>query len=88
MHRRDAYWVQSADVTTNVTGASLHEIFGEIDRLRVEPPPIEELETVQNYVAGSFLMRNATPSGVIDQLAFLDLHELAESYAAGFIDRV
>lgn len=88
VHRRDAYWVQSADVTTDVTGASLHEIFGEIDRLRAEAPPSEELETVQNYVAGSFLMRNATPSGVIDQLAFLDLHDLDESYAAGYIERV
>ena len=85
---RDAYWVQVADVTTDVTGASLHEIFAEIDRLRAEPPSAEELDGVQNYVAGSFLLRNSTPAGVLDQLDFVDFHELGEGYASGFIDRV
>ena len=85
---RDAYWVQVADVTTDVTGASLHEIFAEIDRLRAEPPSAEELDGVQNYVAGSFLLRNSTPGGVLDQLDFVDFHQLGEGYASGFIDRV
>jgi predicted Zn-dependent peptidase len=88
VRHRDAYWAQLADVTTVVTGPSLHEIFGEIDRLRAEPPPPEELEAIQNFVAGAFLLRNATPNGVIEQLAFLDLHGLDESYAAGFVERV
>ena len=40
---RDAYWAENADVTTNVTGPSIKEIFAEIDRLQAEPPSREEL---------------------------------------------
>src|SRR5689334_21405586 len=40
----DAYWAETADVTTNVTGPSLKEIFAEIDRLQASPPSAEELE--------------------------------------------
>src|SRR5690606_39102554 len=34
-------WAEVADVTTDVTGAALGEIFAEIDRLRAEPPSEE-----------------------------------------------
>jgi zinc protease len=87
-HPGDAYWVELADVTTDVTGASMHEIFGEIDRLRAEPPDAEELEGIQNYVAGSYVLRHATPGGILDQLGFLDLHGLEEDWAARYTDRV
>lgn len=87
-HRGDAYWAQLADVTTNVTGASMHEIFSEIDRLGAEPPAAEELEGIQNYVAGTYVLRHATPGGILDQLGFLDLHGLDEGWAAAYTDRV
>ena len=85
---RDAYWMQAADVTTAVTGASLHEIFSEVERLRAEPPSAEELEGIQKYVAGSFVVRNATPAGLLGQLQFLDFHELGAGYAEQFVERV
>lgn len=87
-HPGDAYWAQLADVTTNVTGASLHEIFAEIDRLRSEPPATEELDGIQSYVAGNYVLRHATPGGILDQLEFLDLHGLDESWAAAYTDKV
>lgn len=87
-HPGDAYWVELADVTTNVTGASMHEIFGEIDRLRSEPAADAELEGIQNYVAGTYILRHATPGGILDQLAFLDLHGLDEAWAQAYTDRV
>lgn len=85
---RDAYWAQNADVTTNDTGASLKEIFGEIDRLQAEPPPAEELKGIQNYVAGSFVLQNSSRAGIIGQLAFLDLHGLPQSYLTEFVQKV
>jgi zinc protease len=87
-HRGDAYWLQTADVTTEVTGASLTEIFGEIERLRAEPPPLEELAGIQNYVAGVQLMRGATAPGLIGVLSFLELHGLDEAWAQSFVERV
>jgi zinc protease len=85
---RDAHWREIADVTTDVTGASLKEIFFEIDHLRSEPPPLEELSGIQNYVAGQFVRRNSTPVAIINQLRFIDLHGLGRDYLENFVRRV
>ena len=85
---RDAYWVEAADVTTDVTGASLKEIFYEIDRLQSEPPSEEELQGIQNYMAGTFVLTNSSPSGIINVLRFLELHGLDRSYLTDFVQNV
>lgn len=85
---RDAYWTQVADVTTNVTGPSLKEIFYEIDRLRKEPPTEKELEGVKSYLAGVFVLQNSTRAGVIAQLSFLDLHKLDEKYLTNYVQNI
>lgn len=85
---RDAYWAQNADVTTKDTGASLKEIFYEIDRLQAEPPPADELEGVRNYVAGTFVLQNSSRGGIIGQLSFLDFHGLPTSYLTDYVSKV
>lgn len=85
---RDAYWVEAADVTTNVTGPALTEIFKEIDRLRTEAPSPAELAGIQNYLAGTFVLRNSSRGGIINQLAFLRLHGLPDSYLTDFVKHV
>ena len=85
---KDAYWAQNADVTTKDTGASLKEIFGEIDRLQAEPPSAEELKGIQNYVAGSFVLNNSSRAGIINQLSFLDLHGLTPAYLTEYVQKV
>jgi zinc protease len=85
---RDAYWAQVADVTTNVTGASLKEIFYEIQRLRTEPPPAAELRAVQNYIAGTFTLQNSSRTGIINQLQFMQLHGLPAEYLTSYVQRV
>jgi zinc protease len=84
----DAYWVEVADVTTAVTGASLKEIFFEIDRLQKEPPPEQELRAVQNYLAGTFVLQNSTRQGIIGQLAALELQGLGDDYLKGWVQKV
>jgi zinc protease len=39
-------------------------------------------------MAGTFVVRNASRSGVIGQLAFVDLHGLGDDYLAKYVDRV
>lgn len=73
-------WYEQADVTTDVTGPSLKEISYEVDRLQKEAPSAEELEGIQNYQAGVYVLQNSSPGGIIGQLNFLDLHDLPESY--------
>ncbi len=88
VRRQGAYWAETADVTTNVTGASIKEIFGEIDRLRAEPPSASELKGIQNYLAGTFVLQNSSRNGIANQLQFLALHGLPDSYLSGFVTRV
>ncbi len=75
---KSAIWYEAADVTTNVTKASIQEIAKEIQRLQNEPPSKEELEGIQNYQAGIFVLQNGTPGGIIGQLVFLDIHDLPD----------
>lgn len=86
--QRSADWVESADVTTNVTGASLKEIFGEIDRLQKTPPSGDELRGIQNNLAGLFVLQNSSRSGVAGRLAYVDLHGLGDDYLTGYVRHV
>ena len=85
---RGAYWAEVADVTTNVTGPSLKEIFGEITRLQNEPPDEAELKGIKNYLAGTFVLQNSSRGGIIGQLSFLKLHGLKEDYLTNYVKRV
>ena len=84
----DGVWLEIADVTTNVTGPAIAEVLDEIERLRAEAPPIEELTGIQNYASGNFVIKQATPGGILDHLEFLDLHGLDERYSASYVERV
>src|SRR5690606_23457397 len=77
---RSAVWYEQADVTSEHTGDALREIAKEIKRLQDEPPSPEELQGIQNYEAGVFVLQNSTPQGIISQLNFIDFHGLDESY--------
>jgi zinc protease len=87
-HPGHAHWVETADVTTKVTGASLKEIFFEIDRLRKEAPTAAELQGIKNNLAGVFVVQNASRSGVISQLAYVDQYRLGDQYLATYVKRV
>ncbi len=85
---RDGYWVETADVTTKDTGASLKEILAEIKKLQTDPPSDQELKGIQNYLAGTFVLQNSSRGGIISQLAFVDLHGLPEDYLNTYVSRV
>ena len=85
---RAGTWYEIADVTTNVTGPSIKEIFAEIDRLRAEAPTDVELRGIQNYLAGVFTLRNSSRPGIVAQLAFLDLYGLSEDFLRNYVQRV
>jgi predicted Zn-dependent peptidase len=84
----DAYWAEAADVTTNVTGPSLKEIFYEIDRLKQEPPTEPELKGIQQYLSGTFVLRNSSRQGIINLLNFVGLQELGDQYLATYVQKV
>ncbi|MCI0574078.1 MAG: insulinase family protein, partial [Myxococcaceae bacterium] len=87
-HYKDAYWAQVADVTTNVTGPSLKEIFHEIDKLQAEPPSEEELKAIKAYLVGTFTLQVSSREGLAARLRFQRLHELPGDYLETYVQRV
>lgn len=85
---KNAYWAEIADVTTNVTGPSLKEIFLEIDRLQSEPPSAQELQSIQKWMAGVFVLQNSSRNGIINQLQFTELHGLGDAYLRDLVRKI
>jgi zinc protease len=89
MNRKgSAVWFEQADVTSEHTIDALTEIEREIKRLQTEPPTKEELEGIQNYEAGVFVLQNSTPQGIIGQLNFLDLYDLSDEYLNNYVKNI
>jgi zinc protease len=82
---RTGYWAEIADVTTAVTGPALREIFSEIERLRAEPPPAEELRGIQNYMAGTFTLQASSRGGVLAMLRQRNLHDLPDDFHSNYV---
>jgi predicted Zn-dependent peptidase len=87
-HFHTAYWAQHADVTTQFTGPSLNEIFGEIERLQKEPPSALELKGIQSYLSGVFVIQNSSRDALIGQLQYVDFQGLGGDYLKNYVPRV
>ena len=84
----DTYWAESADVTTQFTGPSIKEIFGEINRLQSAPPAGPELKGIQNYLSGIFVLQNSSRGALISQLQYVDFQGLGEDYLKTYVAKV
>jgi zinc protease len=81
-------WIEQADVTSEHTVDALVEIEKEIKKLQGTPPSKEELEGIQNYEAGIFVLQNSSPGGITAQLNFLDLYGLDDSYLTNLVKNI
>lgn len=86
--KKASIWVEVADVTSNVTGPALTEIFKEIDRVRTEAPPEAELTGIKNNLAGIFTVQNSSRVGVLNQLQFVDMHGLGDDYLNTYVKTI
>mgnify|MGYP006170840189 CR=1 FL=1 len=73
-----------ADVRNDVTGATLKEIYGEIDRFRAGGPEAQELEHTKTYARGLFLIQNATQAGLTNTLNTMYAFGLPKDYPETF----
>ncbi len=69
-----------ADVRNDVTGATLKEIYAEIDKFRAAGPEAAELENAKTYMRGLFVIQNATQSGLANTLNTMYSFRLANDY--------
>jgi zinc protease len=87
MRRRRGPFLVSTAVQTEVTGAAIREILGELSRIRGEPVRPEELDDARQYVAGTFPLPLQTTDGVAARLSELIIYDLPDSYLEEYAER-
>lgn len=73
-----------ADVRNDVTGATIKEIYAEIDKLRAGGPEAEELSDAKQYARGLFVIQNASQSGLANTLSTITTYDLPKDYLETF----
>ncbi len=74
----------TADVRNDVTGATLKEIYSEIDKLRAGGPEAEELNDAKQYSRGLFVIQNASQTGLANTLNTVNTFGLPKDYPETF----
>ena len=81
-------WQFDADITTDVTGPALKEVFGEIRRLQTEPVPDAEATGIRTWIAGTFVLQNASSGGLIGSLSQRDYYGLPANWLTTYVPSV
>jgi zinc protease len=74
----------SADVRNEVTGATLNEVFKEIDKMRAEGSDGAELQGAKAYLRGVFPIQTATQGGLANVLNTVYVFGLPKDYPETF----
>ena len=78
------YFSAGAFVRNEVTGATLLEIFYELDRMRVLPVSDEELAAAKSFSMGNFAIELASQSGLAGRLNTVYLYDLDKTFMDDF----
>ncbi|WP_138992713.1 pitrilysin family protein [Larkinella sp. C7] len=88
MHPNEGSFLIGTDVKRENTQETLDEIGKEIGRLREELVPENELETVRNYMAGSYVGNLNTPFEIADRYKALLFDGLPADYISTYIEHI
>ncbi len=86
--RRDGYFLIGTDVNKENTQQTIDEIRKEIRILQTEPVSADELETVQNYMAGEFVGSLNTPFEIADRYKVILLDNMPTDFLTTYIQKV
>jgi zinc protease len=86
--RNAGYWAVSTDVKKEFAQATLDEIQKEIKLLQTELVSADELQTVQNFMAGEFAGSLNTPFEIADRVRLMVLEGLEPDFYANYISKV
>lgn len=70
----------TAEVRTAVAGDSLKEFFYELERIRTDIVPEDELADAKNYITGNFPLRMETQEGLTNQIVAQQIYGLPDDY--------
>jgi len=80
-----SYFFISTEVAKEVKDATLKEIYLELDKLKTELIPEEELARVKNYMLGEFLRQSDGPAAMMESFKNIYFNHLKDSYYTDFI---
>ncbi|HUI28679.1 MAG TPA: pitrilysin family protein [Candidatus Acidoferrales bacterium] len=78
----------SADVRNEVTGETISESLGELDRIRKTLPSKDELEMVKKYLSGLFPIQLETPQQVARRVVAMELYHLPRNYYKDYKENI
>jgi zinc protease len=73
-------WGASSEVRTEVTEGAMKEFMNELNRMRNEPVPAEELENAKRAIVGSFALSLEQPAGLLQNVITQKLYNLPADY--------
>lgn len=73
-------WVSSSQVRTDVTEGAMKEFMYELNRLRNEKVPAEELENAKRAIVGSFALSLEQPGTLLQNIITQKLYNLPDDY--------
>lgn len=86
--KESGYFFIATEVGCEVTQQTLSEIHHEMRRLREELIPEDELDTVRNYIMGTFLRSIDGPFALAERFKAIFEYDLSYDYYDRFIDTV
>lgn len=87
-HLQQTAWVVSTEAGRDVCNATITEVYKEMQRLREEPIPEEELHLVRNFMIGSILGDLDGPFQIIARWKNYVLNNLTEAYFYNSIETI
>ena len=88
MRRGAGPFSAQAEVVSAKTDSAMIEFFRELNRIRSEPIPADELERAKRYLALGFPQDLETTSDVAQQMAGLVTYDLSPGFLAEYVPRV
>ena len=85
---RSGYFEAATEVGTQFTDDALKQVFAEIERLRCEPVPAQELALVKNIVVGEVMRILDGPFGIADVTIENIQNGFGNDYLEGFVRQV
>lgn len=86
--QHSGYFFISTEVGVDVCGKALDEIYNELERLRDEPIPGDEMMLVRNYIQGAFLRSVDGPFALAEKFKSIMEYGLGYDYFEQFLHTV
>lgn len=81
-------WSASGDVRRDATDSAVTEILKEMERLRTELIPAEELDMNKQFFSGHFMMALENPANTATRVQDIDLYNLPKDYYKTLLSRL